>query len=285
MNTAKLGWSRRRVFVWAAAAAGALLIGACGALLPRSPVPTLRVVTYNIQYGGGGQNLDSIIGVIRTADASIVALQEVDVHWSARSGFADQATDIARALGMHVRFAPIYSIADSTGDRPPRQFGVALLSRHPITGFANRPLTRLSTQETTPAPRLQPGLLEARVAVGGRTVRVFNTHLDYRADPAVRRQQVAEMIGYIAEDTTTPTLLLGDLNASPGAPELQPLLAILRDSWPVTQGPGHTIPSAAPDKRIDYVLVSPGMAVLDAWVPATTASDHRPVVVELRVSR
>lgn len=265
----------------------AMGLAACAALPPigskpaNAPPRTIRVMTYNIQYGGGGKNLDSIVGVIRSAAPTIVALQEVDVHWSARSGFEDQATAIARALDMEVRFAPIYSVADSTGARPPRQFGVALLSRFPILSFTNHPLTRLSTQDSAAAPQPMPGFLEALIDVrGSGRLRVFNTHLDYRRDPAVRRQQVAEMLDRIGS-ATTPTILFGDLNASPDAPELQPLFQRLTDAWPAAKGPGATIPADQPARRIDYVLVTPGLAGGNAWVPATTASDHRPVVVEV----
>lgn len=265
----------------------AMGLAACTALPPldskpaNAPPRTIRVMTYNIQYGGGGKNLDSIIGVIRSAAPTIVALQEVDVHWSARSSFEDQATAIARALDMELRFAPIYSIADSTGTRPPRQFGVALLSRFPILGFTNHPLTRLSTQDSTASPQPMPGFLEALIDVrGSGRLRVFNTHLDYRPDPAVRRQQVAEMLDRIGP-APTATILFGDLNASPDAPELQPLFERLTDAWPAAKGPGFTIPADQPARRIDYVLVSPDLAAGNARVPVTTASDHRPVVVEV----
>lgn len=238
-------------------------------------------MTYNIQYGGGGKNLDSVIGVIRAANADIVGLQEVDVRWSNRSGFADQASAIASALGMEVRFAPIY---DLPGDaRGTRQFGVAVLSRHRITSFTNHPLTRLSTQDPNSAPAPHPGLLAATIDVRGTPVHVFNTHLDYRRDPAVRRMQVAEMLVHIGR-RTNPVLLLGDLNAPPDAPELEPLFSRLRDGWPVAAGPGHTIPADAPVRRIDYVLIDDHFDVRDGRVLATSVSDHRPVVVDLVLS-
>ncbi|HEU5174011.1 MAG TPA: endonuclease/exonuclease/phosphatase family protein [Gemmatimonadaceae bacterium] len=277
-----------RMLVFALAAMGIAACASLPAIESRpadAPPRTIRVMTYNIQYGGGGKNLDSIIGVIRTAAPTIVALQEVDVHWSERSSFQDQAMAIARALDMEVRFAPIYTIADSGGARPPRQFGVALLSRFPILSFTNHPLTRLSTQDSTASPQPMPGFLEALIDVrGSGRLRVFNTHLDYRRDPAVRRRQVAEMLERIGP-ATTATILFGDLNASSDAPELQPLFQRLTDAWPAAKGPGFTIPADQPERRIDYVLVSPGLTGGNAWVPATAASDHRPVVVEIEAPR
>jgi endonuclease/exonuclease/phosphatase family metal-dependent hydrolase len=110
---------------------------------------------------------------------------------------------------------------------------------------------------------------------------VFNTHLDYRGDPSVRRQQVIESVAIIgAEDA--PVLLFGDLNAGPAAPELQALRERLNDAWPDTLGAGFTYPAMNPVRRIDYVLTSRHFRVLSAQVPDTKASDHRPVIVDLQ---
>lgn len=254
-----------------------LCIAAC-ARLPRSaPSLQLRVMTYNIQSGSG--NLAGTADAIRAQQPDLVALQEVDVHWSARSGFADQAAVLAESLGMQFRFARIYQFPGADAAAPPREYGVALLSRYPIVAFTNHILTRLSTQaEGVPAAPL-PGFLEATVDVRGRRIRVYNTHLDFRHDPAVRRQQVAETLAIIGQPVM-PTLMFGDFNARPDAPELQPLLARLHDSWNESSDPGLTYPSSVPRTRIDYVLASRGFRVRSATVPATHASDHRPVVVE-----
>jgi endonuclease/exonuclease/phosphatase family metal-dependent hydrolase len=121
--------------------------------------------------------------------------------------------------------------------------------------------------------------------VHGTRVRVFVTHLDYRKDPSVRRTQVAEMLARIGA-VDSPTLLLGDMNASPDAAEIQPLFARMRDSWLTTAGPGFTYPADTPTERIDYVFVSPNAKVDTAFVPVVpAASDHRPVVVDLSFGR
>jgi endonuclease/exonuclease/phosphatase family metal-dependent hydrolase len=126
-----------------------------------------------------------------------------------------------------------------------------------------------------------PGLLAATIDVHGTRVRVFVTHLDYRKDPSVRRTQIAEMLARIGA-VDSPTLLLGDMNASPDAAELQPLFARFHDSWLTTGGPGFTYPADTPTERIDYVLLSPNGKVDTAFVPVVPdASDHRPVVVDL----
>lgn len=253
------------------------------------PVP-LRAMTYNIHAGAGA---DGRLDVARTAAAisaerpDVVALEEVDVHWGARSQWRDEAREIAEATGMRVFFAPIYSLDPPSPGAPRAEFGIALLTRHPIVSAENHQLTRLSTQTPNPVPAPAPGFPEIVVEVRGARVHVYGTHLDYRADPSVRRLQVADTLRILDEDGGEQQLLMGDLNARPDAPELAPLWARLTDTWATAHPgePGFSHPATAPAQRIDYALTSPGVRVRDARVPVTDASDHLPVVADLTIDR
>lgn len=263
----------RRAALLALVLACTLAAAACAS---RAPQRTLRLMTFNIAAGNG--NLAGMAEVIRAAAPDIVALQEVDVRWSDRSDFVDQAARLGDMLGMNVRFAPIYRLPGE-GTAPTREFGLAVLSRAPVVEFRNHEITRLSTQSGDTVPRALPGFPEAVIDFGGVRVRVFNTHLDYRADPRIRSSQVAEMLAIIGK-MDEPTILMGDLNAPPDAGEIAPLLARLRDTWR-HPGPGFTYPAAEPKRRIDYVLVSDHFTVLAGRVIPSTASDHRPVIADL----
>jgi endonuclease/exonuclease/phosphatase family metal-dependent hydrolase len=258
----------------------ALVLPGCASLRTSPGASKLRVATYNIRSGNG--DLARTAEAIRAIGADIIALQEVDVHWSERSGFADQASELGGRLKMQVRFARIYDLPNADSTKPRREFGVAVLSRYPIVRFANDTITRLSTQVQNPTPQAMPGLLEADIDVAGRLIRVFNTHLDYRSDPAVRTIQVQEIVRHLG-DVSQPMLLFGDLNAEADARELQPLFAHLEDSWKRGQGAGLTYPSENPTKRIDFVLASRHFETTTARVAVTQASDHRPVIVDLIV--
>ncbi len=248
-------------------------------LAPRQLQP-FRVMTWNIAAGHG--DLSTIAGAIREAGPDIVALQEVDAHWEKRSNFADQPAELAKALGMHVRFGPIYQLPGD-GTSPRREFGVAILSRHPIVEFHNHLLPRLSTQSAATEPELMPGFLEATVEIEGGRVRVFTTHLDYRADPRVRNLQVAATIARL-DAIDGPMILMGDLNAPPHAVELAPLFQRLRDAWPNGSDAGFTYPATAPVRRIDYILTSGDLRARNVRVPPIEASDHRPVVADISPS-
>ena len=246
----------------------------------------LRVMTYNIHHGataGEEASLEEISTLIREVDADLVALQEVDRFWSERSGFQDQACRLAEDLGMHLVFGPIYDLPPDQEKRQRRQYGLAILSRYPIVASHNFELTRLTTITDEPERKVLPGFPMATIDVGGKKVHLFNTHLDYRADPSIREQQVGEMLDILRRFDGS-SILAGDLNALPGAPELRPLFEKLSDSWTKGgEGEGLTYPAGAPAKRIDMILVSPEIAVDSVFVPISTASDHLPVVADLVV--
>jgi endonuclease/exonuclease/phosphatase family metal-dependent hydrolase len=234
------------------------------------------VLTWNIAAGHG--DLAQIARVIRDAAPDVAALQEVDVHWAERSGFADQAAALAEAVGLDARFGRIYRIHQLDGS-PPREYGLAILSRLPIRGFRNHVIPRLSTQSAATEPEPLPGFLEAAIEYQGTEVRVFNTHLDYRPDPRVRRLQVDAMLALMTD--AGAAMLAGDLNAPPSAPELATLFRRLSDAWPAQAGDGFTYPANAPVRRIDYLLVSDHWQVMRAQTLPVTASDHLPVVAEI----
>ncbi|WP_225653914.1 endonuclease/exonuclease/phosphatase family protein [Streptomyces pseudogriseolus] len=250
----------------------------------RAPAVPLRVATYNIHAGAGQDqvfDLDRTAGALRDLHADVIGLQEVDVHWGERSAFEDEARALAGKLRMRVFFAPIYDLDPAAEGAERRRYGVAVLSRHPVLHAENHEITRLSTQTPDPVPAPAPGFAEIVIRVKGVRTHVYSTHLDYRADPSIRAAQAADMLDVLADDRG-PSILVGDFNAEPSAPELAPLWHTLRDAAP---GAGPTYPAVAPRKRIDLITVSHGITVTGARTHATAASDHRPVVADLRLPR
>lgn len=245
----------------------------------------VRVMTWNIHAGAGQDgrvDVTRLAGTIRDSGAEVVGLQEVDVHFDQRSGFENQVELLADQLDMPYFFAPIYSFDPPAPGRPRREYGLAVLSRHPLVTTENHSLTR-SSLVPDPVPEPLPGFPEVLVQVRGATFRFYNTHLDFRPDPAIRTAQVAETLQVLAADREAK-VLVGDLNADPGAPELAPLFGKLRDAWVLTgEGSGLTYPAGGATKRLDYVLASPDVRVRTAAVIPTVASDHLPVVADLEL--
>jgi endonuclease/exonuclease/phosphatase family metal-dependent hydrolase len=250
----------------------------------------LRVVSYNMHTGIGADgrlDLDRTASTLAAMNADVIGLEEVDVHWSGRSLWRDQARALAEKLDMRVFFAPIYSLDPPAEGEPRREYGLAILTDLPVLSRENHDITRLSTQSSDPVPAPAPGFPEVVVAADGAIVHVYATHLDYRGDPSVRAMQVADTLAILDDDPDgAQQVLMGDFNAPPTAPELAPLWQELVDSWAVAgEGDGLTYPTTDPVKRIDYVTHSTSIDTVSVQVPTTDASDHLPVVADLVVHR
>ena len=240
----------------------------------------VTVATFNIHHGAGtdGQlDLERVAAEVERSGAEIVGLQEVDRHWSERSAFVDQAQWLAGRLGMNVAYGANLDLDPPAAGRPRRQYGTAILTSHPIVYSRNTLLPRPENGE-------QRGLLEAAVDVDGVRVRVADTHLQHTS--AAERRAQTERIAALLRPVRTPIVLMGDLNAQPGTPELAPLSPRFADAWTRGgTGDGFTYPAEAPDARIDYVLTTADVDVRGARVMSSPASDHLPVIADLQLPR
>lgn len=257
--------------------AGVLAVAcACaGVPAPRADEPALRVVSYNIRHGRGmdGEvNLERTAAVLRELTPDVVALQEVD-NQVTRSGGTDQAAVLGGLLGMEHAFG---SFMDYQGG----QYGMAILSRHPIVRVdpvtlpeGNEPRVALAVELEMP---------------GGRRIMVVSVHFDWVADDGLRFAQAEHLAGYL-DALEVPYLLVGDFNDEPSSRTLG-LFRSRAIEAAKPAGAGFTFPSGEPEKEIDYLFAAPAAAwdVGTATVIAEReASDHRPVlgVVTLKPDR
>jgi endonuclease/exonuclease/phosphatase family metal-dependent hydrolase len=271
--------------------AGVMAAGAAGALGPAAgsaaaDVDTegaggwvkVRAATFNIHHAAGPDDvldLAHTAKVLTSMHADIIGLQEVDRHWSERSDFADQARELGERLDMHAVYGANLDLDPAEPGQERRQYGTAILSRFPLTSWSNTHLPRFGDHE-------QRGLLVATTKIRGVQVRFATTHLQHN-DNLEREAQAAAIVDLLGDDPRR-TMLVGDLNAVPGTPEIGTLTEVYHDAWAeVGVGDGFTIPVDAPNRRIDYVLGSPDITFDRAEVVATDASDHLPLFVDLFV--
>ena len=243
-----------------------LLPSTTGADVPaRAAADTLIVVDWNLHYGVSPLTAVDLEGIARTIaaqDPDVVTLQEVERGWVFGGG-TDVATWLAHRLGMTVAFAPA---AD-------RQFGNAVLARSALTDVAVHPLPYGA------GPQARSALSATLTTADGTAVRITSVHLQHRAENTpTRLDQLAELVD--AEPVTGPSVLAGDLNATPGSPELA-LLAEAGWTSAIDEAgdpDARTSPSTHPAQRIDWVL-GQGVTFEEADVPTRPRqSDHLPVV-------
>ena len=244
-----------------AASAAAAVPAAAGPTASRA----LRVLSYNIEGHAAlirPRHLEEVARVVREQSPDVVALQEVHRGtWQSR--FTDQAAELARLTGMAVAFGPSFATLGG-------EFGNAILTR----GTLSDP--RVVRLPSFGEPR---SVLRARVSLDGREIDFLVTHLaawgSLNRDIRVRQ---ARCLTEHARAATRPLVLCGDLNATPGTPEIAALLA--GDLVHLTGAPDEvTHPFLG--QRIDYIVAGPGWRVGRTSVLHVGPSDHWPIVAEL----
>ncbi len=276
---------------------GALALLAIGCRTPdRQAAPTIKVMSYNIRIGAGGGDwpsdpkvfsLEPAAVVIASRQPDLAGLQEVD-RFRPRSAKMDQPELLKEKLKMNAAFAPAYTVP--VEGAPAEEYGVALLSRHSVLAMRRFPLYKPDYRQSHPEyPDYyseQRVLLYAPVFIQGRAVHVFVTHLGLTEDQ--RERQIAQ-IAEITAGYQGPKILMGDFNAEPSEAAVGQLRKQFQDTLDVVgtspemrkSFPGGPNPRIA----IDYIFVSSEFEVVSAQVlrDASIASDHNPVIAELRL--
>ncbi|HSL20077.1 MAG TPA: endonuclease/exonuclease/phosphatase family protein [Vicinamibacterales bacterium] len=223
-------------------------------------------------------NLGRVAALIRDTRADVVLLQEVDRH-TRRSRGVDQPAVLERLTGLR-------SLFGRTLDYDGGTYGIAVLARGDVTGELV-PL-RVDPPQARAGGSTEPrGVLVSTVVLkNGATIRVLNTHLDASREEHYRLQEVDRLLASIADLPQGGSLIAGgDFNATPDSEAYARLArAGLRDAWQACgKGGGLTYPTAGPVKRIDYLFMGEGVDCAAAEIPSFDGSDHRPLLVRLRV--
>ncbi len=155
-------------------------------------------------------------------------------------------------------------------------WGNAILSRLPVLAHGSGELPREGIL-------IGRGYVWAEIDVGwNEPLLLINTHLhQLEEDKDVRLAQVPVLLDFWGGRPNT--VLMGDLNARPGWPEIQLIHdAGLIDAWEESgEGPGFTWNSANPDQRIDWIWHTTDLLGTQAVVVDSLASDHLSVIVQL----
>jgi endonuclease/exonuclease/phosphatase family metal-dependent hydrolase len=218
-----------------------------------------RVLTWNVeQWLGGGVRL-----------AHAIAALEPDVFCLQEARNYDRREDLEW---------PAFE-AELPGYRLIRDGEMAIGTRWPVIEERRTPLH----DELWKRPLLEVELQ----APNGARLRVLDTHLAYTSYhgklpgslvPAAlaRRAQAERIIAYLGT-SAEPTILCGDLNATPNTAALRVLRRRFDDAWRLRGlGFGLTTSAREPLRRIDYLLVS-DVEVGDVRVLTGELSDHRAV--------
>lgn len=235
---------------------------------------SLKILTYNIHQGfdaAGVPGMQRIADEIEDVGADVVALQEVGRGWTFVGG-ADLVAYLQYRFPRYViEFVPVNG----------QLWGVALMSRVPLTDIRGRAFDAL--------PGIfRYGYASALFDLAGTKVRIVGLHLTAGLDGnggGGRVDEANQLLSAFASDSTI--IVAGDFNALPEDAPVQKILASgFMDAGAAVGLAGQkSWPAAVPRERIDYVFMKGNVAAVNGEVPITTASDHRPLVMNIRARR
>lgn len=266
-----------RGFRGAAFAAFAAAFAAVAWGRPSLPLPApaaegrpLVVATYNVDKWLHG--VPAVARAIADLDADVVCLAEAGAYdW--------QAFDGPKELEQSLKGYTIVGEGE-----------LRVATRLPLRGSRSRSLA--------PGPPSRP-LVEARVEWRGREVAIHAAHfvptlIGQRWDesrgeaaggdlPAIARVRLAQadVARAALVEAAGAAVLCGDLNAPPASAPIRRLSEVATDGWSAGRSFGFTSPAPRAHSRFDYVFAR-GLRPTAARVGDALASDHFPVVVELR---
>ncbi len=281
----------------------------------------MKFTTFNIQYGFGADgfySLDRIADTIR--DRDLIAVQEVDRHWS-RTHHDDQPAILSDLLpDHHMVYAPAFDMALPGEKAKRRQFGPLILSRWPILWSRTWPLPKRRMLDPI---NTQTAALEAVIAHPSGPIKLVNLHLAH-VGVEERLAQIAFLKQVLGNPETeggpwsgtddepqrnwtegepeppnpTRAIWAGDFNMEPGSAEYRALIPQTPYHPGARYAGGLIDPAAglnlhthvkviageARHRQLDHIFLTPDLAphVAKVWADTTNpASDHFPLHIDL----
>lgn len=235
------------------------------------------MMTWNIQHGRTKTDVYDLVGqasYIASFHPDVVALQEVETWDENQPERYRTLLQNATGEAWTLVWAPVVNSASTEGN--------VILTRLPVVSSSTFQMHATSNYSVMLANR---SAARATVQVGNVTLNVFSTHLDY-ANTSYRTTQLSQLMAWLPTFGGT-RLVGGDFNSWWGESWITNMMSQSTDTWQDVTGSnqnGYTVNAAV---RFDYIFRAfdgaSHVTPVNVFVPATTLSDHYPVIADFNV--
>lgn len=254
---------------------------------PQGPRGSIRIVSWNIECG---LQFSGILDFLRTANADLILLQEVDLS-APRTQHRDVALEIAQSLGLNYTFGKEFQELGAGSKASPAYHGLATLSSWPLSGGR---IIRFHRQSNFWEPRWylpQIKLLQRRLGgritlvtealIRGQKIVTYNLHLESRGKDDLRVKQLRQALGDATQYMESSLVILGgdfNLNIGDGGAVAVLTEAGFHDAVRLPELPttAARVPFR-PARHIDCIYVSEAVRSEGRVHDSVRASDHHPV--------
>ena len=257
----------------------------------------LKVVSYNVgrfimgrmpefkEPGGQRTCMDSVVRFVKSTDADIICLQEVDLSGE---------YDVGGFIKSHF---PDYEACYYMHINKEGSYGNVTLSRFPIAGKGHIQFEKSSNHAIYTDIKINDGI----------TIRVYNCHFESYNVPIAdliksggkdstlvkdtevklkrsiaRRPEQVEQVMADMRECPFEAIVAGDFNDNPMSYTYHRLMKGRKDTFvEAGKGFGATYYALWPFIRIDHILYPSHFKALSNHIPKLKYSDHYPVVAEI----
>lgn len=252
----------------------------------------VRIVSWNVNRG---LRLAEVLEFLAASSADLFLLQETDVN-ARRTQYVNVARKLAEALQMHYVFGCEFEeLAQSTSSSPALH-GQATLSRFPLnnprilrfrgqSGFW-RPRWYIPNVQAFQRRRGARMALVSEITIQGRTIVLYNAHLESRGNHELRYRQFSEMLMDVKGQVGNGHVIAaGDMNFNVSEDPASLMIASANLQCPFAHFRGKkTVQARRPvdSAAIDWILTDQSLATAAPQIhDHVRGSDHYPLSLEI----
>ncbi len=249
----------------------------------------MKIVTYNVQWFKGLDNVVDIARVINVArdmaDFDAICMQEVAVNYTALTGTAhpNQPAIVKQLLpGFEVFFSPAIDELSPCGTMR-QQFGNLIATRLQVRQVQHTPLPYPNPPMAQPTPSMQRIALTCTIQAPWGPVRLITSHLEYYNQVmrhaqtralrdlhlqgcalAAQPSKTEQGTPYQPKPLTTDTIICGDFNFEPDSEEYATMIQTSDGQTSATQTGDAQTSAAQTETKCNLVnsfdVLHPGKA-------------------------